>query len=165
MGQSPSATRQDGVLDLVITNAIIIDSWGIVKGDIGIRDGKIVGIGKAGNPDVMDGVVPDLVIGASTEVIAGEGLIATPGGIDTHVHFICPQQVETALYSGITTMIGGGTGPADGTKATNCTPGSFHIHRMLEAAESFPMNLGFLARAMHPLKGRLLSKLKREPSD
>lgn len=146
MGQSPSVSRKDGALDMVITNAVVIDACGIVKGDIGIKDGKIVGIGKAGNPGIMDGVSPDLVIGASTEVIAGEGLIATPGGIDTHIHFICPQQIETALYSGITTMIGGGTGPADGTNATTCTPGSFNIHRMLEAAESFPMNLGFLGK-------------------
>jgi urease subunit alpha len=146
MGQSPSVSRKDGALDLVITNAVVLDSWGIVKGDIGIRDGKIVGIGKSGNPGIMDGVSPDLVIGACTEVISGEGLIATPGGIDTHIHFICPQQIETALYSGITTMIGGGTGPADGTNATTCTPGSFNIHRMLEAAESFPMNLGFLGK-------------------
>jgi len=146
MGQSPSASRDDKVLDLVVTNAIVLDSWGIVKGDIGIRDGKIVGIGKAGNPDVMNGIFKDLVIGASTEVIAGEGLIATPGGIDTHIHFICPQQIETALYSGITTMLGGGTGPADGTNATTCTPGSFNIRKMLEAAEDFPMNLGFLAK-------------------
>ena len=146
MGQSPSAARDDNVLDLVITNAIVLDSWGIVKGDIGIKDGKIVAIGKAGNPGMMDGVWKDMVIGASTEVIAGEGLIATPGGIDTHIHFICPQQIETALYSGITTMLGGGTGPADGTNATTCTPGSFNIRKMLEAAEDFPMNLGFLAK-------------------
>jgi len=146
MGQSSSVSRRDGALDLVITNAVIIDSWGIIKGDIGIRDGKVAGIGKSGNPDVMDGVSPELVIGASTEVIAGEGLIATPGGIDSHIHFICPQQIETALYSGVTTMIGGGTGPADGTNATTCTPGSFNIHRMLEAAEGFPMNLGFLGK-------------------
>ncbi len=146
MGQSPSAARDEKVLDLVITNAIVIDSWGIVKGDIGIRDGKIVGIGKSGNSGVMNGVSQDLVIGASTEVIAGEGLIVTPGGIDTHIHFICPQQIETALYSGITTMIGGGTGPADGTNATTCTPGRFNIQKMLEAAEDFPMNLGFLGK-------------------
>ncbi|HOV24803.1 MAG TPA: urease subunit alpha [Pseudobacteroides sp.] len=146
MGQSPSAARDDNVLDLVITNAIVLDSWGIVKGDIGIKDGKIVAIGKAGNPGMMDGVWQDMIIGASTEVIAGEGLIATPGGIDTHIHFICPQQIETALYSGITTMLGGGTGPADGTNATTCTPGSFNIRKMLEAAEDFPMNLGFLAK-------------------
>lgn len=146
MGQSPSAVRDEKVLDLVITNAIVLDSWGIVKGDIGIRDGKIAGIGKSGNPGVMNGVSQELVIGASTEVIAGEGLIVTPGGIDTHIHFICPQQIETALYSGITTMIGGGTGPADGTNATTCTPGRFNIGKMLEAAEDFPMNLGFLGK-------------------
>ncbi|MFC4766175.1 urease subunit alpha [Effusibacillus consociatus] len=146
MGQSSRAVRDDGVLDLVITNALILDHWGIVKADIGIKDGYIAGIGKAGNPDVMEGVHPDLSVGASTEVIAGEGLIVTPGGIDTHIHFICPQQIETALASGITTMIGGGTGPATGTNATTCTPGSWNIHRMLEAAEEFPMNLGFLGK-------------------
>ncbi len=146
MGQSPKATRNAGALDTVITNAVILDHRGIVKADIGIRDGKICGIGKAGNPDLMDGVHPDMVIGASTEVIAGEGLIATPGGIDSHIHFICPQQIETAISSGITTMIGGGTGPATGTNATTCTPGEWNIHRMLEAAEAFPVNLGFLGK-------------------
>lgn len=146
MGQSSSISREEGALDVLITNAVIIDSWGIVKGDIGIRDGKIVGIGKSGNPDTMEGVNPKLVIGAATEVIAGEGLIATAGGIDTHIHFICPQQIETALYSGITTMLGGGTGPADGTNATTCTPGKFNMFRMLEAAEAFPMNLGFFGK-------------------
>ncbi|GAB7388383.1 urease subunit alpha [Bacillaceae bacterium] len=146
MGQSSRATREEGVLDVVITNALILDYWGIVKADIGIRDGRIAGIGKAGNPDTMEGVHPDLVIGAATEVIAGEGLIVTAGGIDTHIHFICPQQIETALASGITTMIGGGTGPATGTNATTCTPGAWNIHCMLEAAEEFPMNLGFLGK-------------------
>lgn len=146
MGQSASVSRDDGALDMLITNAVVIDTWGIVKGDIGIRDGKIVGIGKSGNPDTMAGVTPGLVIGASTEVIAGEGLIATAGGIDSHIHFICPQQIETALYSGITTMLGGGTGPADGTNATTCTPGKYNIFRMLEAAEQFPMNLGFMGK-------------------
>ncbi len=146
MGQSSRATRASGALDVVITNAVVIDYWGIVKGDIGIRDGRIVAIGKAGNPDTMDGVHPNLVIGASTEVIAAEGLIVTAGGIDTHIHFICPQQIETALASGITTMIGGGTGPATGTNATTCTPGAWNIHRMLEAAEHFPMNIGFLGK-------------------
>ena len=146
MGQSPKATRREGALDLVITNAVILDSWGIVKADIGIRQGRICGIGKAGNPDLMEGVHPTMVIGASTEVIAGEGLIATPGGVDTHIHFICPQQIEEALSSGITTMIGGGTGPATGTNATTCTPGEWNIHRMLEAAEAFPVNLGFLGK-------------------
>jgi len=146
MGQSSRTTREGGALDTVITNAIIIDHWGIVKADIGIRDGRIVGIGKAGNPDTMDGVDPRLVVGAGTEVIAGEGKIVTAGGVDTHIHFICPQQIETALASGITTMIGGGTGPATGTNATTCTPGQWHIHRMLEAAEAFPVNLGFLGK-------------------
>lgn len=122
MGQSTTALRSDGTPDTVITNAIIIDHWGIVKADIGIRDDHICAIGKSGNPDTMDGVHPALVIGASTEIIAGEGMIVTAGGIDTHIHFICPQQIQTALSSGVTTMIGGGTGPATGTKATTCTP-------------------------------------------
>lgn len=146
MGQSSWISREDGALDMLITNAVVIDHWGIVKGDIGIKDGRIVAVGKSGNPDTMDGVTPGLVIGAATEVIAGEGLIATAGGIDTHIHFICPQQIETALFSGITTMIGGGTGPADGTNATTCTPGKYNMFRMLEAAEAFPMNLGFLGK-------------------
>ncbi|NOU63384.1 urease subunit alpha [Paenibacillus sp. LMG 31461] len=146
MGQSSGATRAQGVLDTLITNAVIIDHWGIVKGDIGIRDGHIVGIGKAGNPDIMDGVHPNMIVGASTEVIAGEGKIVTAGGIDAHIHFICPQQIETALSSGVTTMIGGGTGPATGTNATTCTPGAWHMQRMLEAAEGFPMNLGFTGK-------------------
>ncbi len=146
MGQSARATRADGVLDTVITNALIIDHWGIVKADIGLRDGVIVGIGKAGNPDLQDGVDPDLIVGASTEVIAGEGRIVTAGAIDSHIHFICPQQIEVALASGITTMLGGGTGPAAGTSATTCTPGSWHLARMLEAAEAFPMNFGFLGK-------------------
>ncbi|HEX2621476.1 MAG TPA: urease subunit alpha [Phototrophicaceae bacterium] len=146
MGQDPVTTRADGALDLVITNALIIDHWGIVKADVGIRDGKIVGIGKAGNPGVMDCVDPNLIVGASTEVIAGEGTILTPGGIDSHIHFIAPQQIEEALSSGITTMMGGGTGPATGTNATTCTPGAWNIHRMLEAAEAFPMNLGFMGK-------------------
>ncbi|REJ19329.1 MAG: urease subunit alpha [Paenibacillaceae bacterium] len=146
MGQSSRARRDDSVLDTIITNAVIIDHWGIVKADIGIKDGLIVGIGKGGNPDLMDGVDPNLIVGASTEVIAGEGRIVTAGGIDSHVHFISPQQIETALASGITTMIGGGTGPATGTNATTCTPGVWHIARMLEAAEAFPMNLGFTGK-------------------
>ena len=144
MGQHPLATRADGALDTVITNAIIVDYTGVYKADIGIRDGRIAGIGKSGNPLLMEKV--DMVIGASTEVIAGEGMIVTAGGIDAHIHFISPQQIETALSSGITTMIGGGTGPATGTNATTCTPGEWHIHRMLEAAEEFPMNLGFLGK-------------------
>ena len=147
MGQSSRATRaRDGVLDTVITNATVIDHWGIVKGDIGIRDGRIVAVGKAGNPDMMDGVDPRLIVGASTEVIAGEGKIVTAGGVDSHIHFICPQQIDEALASGVTTMLGGGTGPATGTNATTVTPGRWHLHRMLEAAEAFPMNLGFLGK-------------------
>ncbi len=146
MGQSPSATRRAGALDLVITNVVVLDHWGIVKADIGIRDGRICGIGKAGNPDLMDGVTPGMVVGASTEAIAGEGLIATAGGIDTHIHFISPQQIETAVGAGITTMIGGGTGPATGTNATTCSPGAWNIHRMLESVEAFPLNFGFLGK-------------------
>ncbi len=146
MAQSASATRKEGVLDFVITSVMIIDHWGIVKADIGIKDGKIVGIGKAGNPDTMEGITPNMIIGASTEVHGGAGLIATAGGIDTHIHFICPQQIDHALYSGITTMIGGGTGPADGTNATTVTPGAWNIQKMLEAADAFPMNLGFFGK-------------------
>ncbi|MEZ5007001.1 MAG: urease subunit alpha [Chitinophagales bacterium] len=146
MAQSSEATRAEGVLDLVITSAMIIDHWGIVKADIGIKDGKIVGVGKAGNLDTMDGVMPNMVVGASTEVHGGAGLIVTAGGIDAHIHFICPQLVEHALYSGITTMIGGGTGPADGTNATTVTPGAWNLEKMLQAAEAFPMNLGFFGK-------------------
>ncbi len=145
MGQSCRVRDQD-CPDLVITSAVIVDYWGIVKADVGIKDGRICGIGKAGNPDIMDGVDENLVVGAGTEVIAGEGLILTAGGLDTHIHFISPTQVETALYSGITTMIGGGTGPADGTNATTCSPGAFNIEKMLEAAEELPMNFGFLGK-------------------
>ena len=159
MAQSARAARNEGVLDMVITSVMIIDHWGIVKADIGLKDGKIVGIGKAGNPDTMDGVQPDMVIGASTEVHGGAGLIATAGGIDSHIHFICPQQIDHALFSGITTMIGGGTGPADGTNATTVTPGAWNIRKMLEAAEAFPMNLGFLGKgncaAIEPLKEQI----------
>src|SRR5271168_3200452 len=146
MGQSSRATRSEGVLDLVITNSLIVDHWGIVKGDIGIRDGRIVKVGKAGNPDTMDGVDPELVVGASTEVIAGENLIVTAGAIDSHIHMISPQQIYEALSNGTTTMIGGGTGPATGTNATTCTPGAWNIARMLEAVENFPMNFGFLGK-------------------
>ena len=146
MGQSSTATSADGVLDLVITNAVIVDHGGIIKADIGIRNGRIVGIGKAGNPDIMNGVTSGMIIGAGTEVIAGEGKIVTAGGIDAHVHFICPQLVETALSGGLTTLIGGGTGPATGTDATTCTPGIWNMHRMLESADAFPMNLGFLGK-------------------
>ncbi len=143
MGQSPIG-RDQGAVDLVITNALILDWWGIVKADIGIKDGNIAKIGKAGNPYIQDGV--DIIIGPATEVLAGEGMIVTAGGIDTHIHFICPQQIETAIASGVTTLIGGGTGPATGTNATTCTPGAWNIYRMLEAAEAFPVNLGFLGK-------------------
>lgn len=146
MGQSVNTTSEDGDLDLVITNAVILDYTGIVKADIGIKDGKIKAIGKAGNPDIMDGVTEGMTVGASTEAIAGEGLIVTAGGIDTHIHFICPQQIDTALFSGVTTMIGGGTGPADGTNATTCTPGPWNLAKMLKAAEEYPINLGFLGK-------------------
>ena len=146
MGQSSTARRDEGVLDFLITNVIILDHWGIVKADIGIKDGRIIGIGKAGNPDTMDGVAPNMIVGASTEVHGGQGLIVTAGGIDAHIHFIAPQQIETALYSGITTMIGGGTGPADGTNATTVTPGKWFIHKMLKSADAFPMNLGFFGK-------------------
>jgi len=146
MGQSARAVAADGVLDLVITNAVILDHWGIAKADIGVRGGRIVGVGKAGNPDIMAGVTPGMIIGASTEVIAGEGRIITAGGIDSHIHFICPQLVDEALAAGLTTLIGGGTGPATGTNATTCASGAWNIHRMLEAAEGLPINLGFLAK-------------------
>ncbi|MGG0838561.1 urease subunit alpha [Bacillus paralicheniformis] len=144
MGQHPLVTRGEGIADVVITNAVVLDYTGIYKADIGIRDGKIAGIGKAGNPLIMDNV--DIVIGAGTEVIAAEGMIVTPGGIDTHVHFINPEQIRTALASGLTTLIGGGTGPAAGSKATTVTPGEWHIHRMLEAAEGMPINVGFTGK-------------------
>src|SRR5471032_1509856 len=142
MGQSQRCAAE--VMDTVITNAVILDHWGIVKADIGLKNGLIFGIGKAGNPDIQPGVT--LVIGGATEIIAGEGLIVTAGGVDTHIHFICPQQIEEALMSGVTTMLGGGTGPATGTAATTCTPGPWHLHSMLAAAEAFPMNLGFLGK-------------------
>ena len=146
MAQSATAKRNDGVPDLVITSVLILDHWGIVKADIAIKDGKISGIGKAGNPDIMDGVDENMIIGASTEVHGGAGLILTAGGIDSHIHFICPQLIDHALFSGITTMLGGGTGPADGTSATTVTPGAWNIQKMLEAADAFPMNLGFLGK-------------------
>ncbi len=146
MGQSSRATRDQGVLDLVITNALIIDHWGIVKGDIGIKDGRIVKVGKAGNPDTMAGVDPELVVGASTEVIAGEGKIITAGGIDAHIHFIAPQQIYESLSNGVTTMFGGGTGPATGTNATTCTPGVWNLARMYQAVEAWPVNFGFLGK-------------------
>ena len=143
MAQS-QRTRAEGTVDTVLTNALILDHWGIVKADIGLKDGRIAAIGKAGNPDVQPGV--DIVIGPGTEIISCEGNIVTAGGIDSHIHFICPQQIEEALASGITTMLGGGTGPATGTFATTCTPGPWHIERMLQAADAFPMNLGFLGK-------------------
>ncbi|MBL8805846.1 MAG: urease subunit alpha [Rhodospirillales bacterium] len=143
MGQG-QRSRREGAVDTVITNALVLDWWGVVKCDIGIRDGKIAGLGKSGNPDIQPGV--DIVVGPGTEVIAGEGRIVTAGGIDAHIHFICPQQVEDALYSGLTTLMGGGTGPAAGTSATTCTPGPWHLHRMLEAAEGLPINLGFFGK-------------------
>jgi len=155
MGQGQGVAAS--VADTVITNALIIDHWGIVKADVGLKDGNIWGIGKAGNPDVQSGVT--IPIGAATEIIAGEGMILTAGGIDSHIHFICPQQIDEALTSGITTMIGGGTGPAAGTSATTCTPGPWHLHSMLLAAEAFPMNLGFLGKgnvsAAEPLREQI----------
>ncbi|MEM7567025.1 MAG: urease subunit alpha, partial [Pseudomonadota bacterium] len=143
MGQS-QRTRAEGAMDTVITNAVILDHWGVVKADIGLRDGRIMAIGKAGNPDTQPGV--DIVIGPGTEIIAGEGKIVTAGGLDVHIHYICPQQVEHALHSGVTTMLGGGTGPATGTNATTCTPGPWHIARMIQAADGLPMNLAFAGK-------------------
>ncbi|MCK2019125.1 urease subunit alpha [Peribacillus frigoritolerans] len=157
MGQHPTASR-DEVMDLVFTNAIIIDYTGIYKADIGVKDGNIATIGKAGNPLLMDGVT--VVIGAATEIIAAEGKIVTAGGIDAHIHFIAPQQIETSLSSGITTMIGGGTGPATGTNATTCTPGAWNIHKMLEAADHFPMNLGFLGKGNSSAKEPLAEQIE-----
>ncbi|MEM7127219.1 MAG: urease subunit alpha [Chloroflexota bacterium] len=147
MGQSSSATREgNNVLDLVITNAVILDHWGIVKGDIGVKDGRIVKVGKAGNPDTMEGVDPELIVGPATEVIAGEGKIVTAGAIDAHIHFIAPQQVYEAMSNGVTTWFGGGTGPATGTNATTCTPGAWNIEKMYQAIDAFPMNFGFLGK-------------------
>ena len=157
MGQS-QRSRSEGAVDTVITNALILDHWGIVKADIAIMDGRIAAIGKAGNPDVQPNV--DIIIGPGTEVIAGEGKVVTAGGIDTHVHFICPQQIEEALYSGLTTMMGGGTGPAAGTNATTCTPGPWHIQRMLQAADGFPMNLGFFAKGNASLATGLIEQIE-----
>ena len=145
MGQG-RATRAEGAPDTVITGVVILDYWGIIKADIGIRDGRIVAIGKAGNPDIMSGVHPDLVVGPSTEIIAGNGRIVTAGAIDCHVHLICPQIMEEALGGGITTIIGGGTGPAEGSKATTVTPGSWHLARMLEALDSWPLNIALLGK-------------------
>src|SRR5437879_10242470 len=160
-GQSPlPGDTAEPPLDLVITNAVILDYWGIVKGDIGIRGGRIVAVGKAGNPLIQSEVDPRLVIGPGTEVIAGENLIATPGGIDSHVHFICPQLCETALAAGLTTLLGGGTGPATGTNAPTCTPGAWNIERMLQAAEAFPVNLGFLGKGNGSLPGPLEEQIR-----
>jgi urease subunit alpha len=152
MGQSQRG-RGEGAVDTVITNALIIDHWGIVKADVGIRDGKIAGIGKAGNPDVQPGV--NIVVGPGTEAIAGEGKILTAGALDTHIHFIAPQQIDEALYSGVTTMLGGGTGPATGTNATTCSPGAWHLGRMIQAAEAFPMNLAFSGKGNASLPAAL----------
>ncbi|TWB43350.1 urease subunit alpha [Nitrospirillum pindoramense] len=161
MGQSQATRAQGpmgGAVDTVITNALIVDHWGIVKADVGLRDGRIHHIGKAGNPDVQPGV--DIIVGPGTEVIAGEGKILTAGGIDTHIHFICPQQIEEALMSGVTTMLGGGTGPATGTNATTCTPGPWHLARMLEAAEAFPMNLAFAGKGNAALPAALEEQVR-----
>jgi urease subunit alpha len=160
MGQSQRSSRD--AVDTVITNALIVDHWGIVKADIGLKHGRIAGIGKAGNPDIQPNVT--IVIGPGTEIIAGEGMIVTAGGIDTHIHFICPQQIEEALASGITTMIGGGTGPATGTSATTCTPGPWHLERMLQAADAFPMNLGFTGKGNASLPDALTEQIAAVPS-
>ena len=157
MGQSQATSRQ-GAVDTVITNALILDHWGIVKADIGIKDGKVHAIGKAGNPDIQPGVT--IVVGPGTEVIAGEGKIVTAGGFDTHIHFICPQQVEDALMSGVTSLLGGGTGPAAGTNATTCTPGPFHIARMIQAADAFPVNLGFAGKGNAARRAALEEQIK-----
>jgi len=157
MGQS-QVSRADGAADTVITNAVILDHWGIVKADVAIRDGRIAAVGKAGNPDIQPHV--NIVIGPGTEIIAGEGKILTAGGFDTHIHFICPQQIEEALMSGVTSMLGGGTGPATGTFATTCTPGPWHIARMIEAADAFPMNLGFAGKANAALPAGLVEQVE-----
>ena len=157
MGQS-QATRAEGAVDTVITNALIVDHWGIVKADVGLKDGRIVAVGKAGNPDTQPGV--DIVIGPGTEVIAGEGKILTAGALDVHIHFICPQQVEDALMSGVTTMLGGGTGPATGTNATTCTPGPWHIGRMIQAADGLPMNLAFAGKGNAALPAGLIEQVR-----
>ena len=160
MGQSPEATRAGGAPDLVITNALILDYTGIYKADVAVRDGRIAAIGKAGNPGIMDGVTAGMEIGASTEILAGEGRILTAGGIDTHIHFISPNQIPEAFYSGVTTLIGGGTGPATGTNATTCTPGAWNIRRMYEAAEAFPLNFGFLGKGNSSLPESLREQIR-----
>ncbi|MED3728815.1 urease subunit alpha [Priestia filamentosa] len=160
MGQNGRLTAKEGALDLVITNVIVIDHTGIIKADVGVKNGRIVGVGKSGNPDIMDNVDTNLVIGAGTEVISGEGKILTAGGVDTHIHFICPQQMDVALSSGITTMIGGGTGPTTGSKATTCTSGPWYMERMLEAAEEFPVNVGFLGKGNASHKAPLIEQIE-----
>ena len=160
MGQSASASRESGAPDLVITNALVLDYTGIFKADIAVRDGRISAIGKAGNPDIMDGVTEGMAISASTEILAGEGRIITAGGIDAHIHFISPNQIPEAFYSGITTLIGGGTGPATGTNATTCTPGPWNIRRMYEASEAFPLNFGFLGKGNCSLPGALEEQVR-----
>ncbi|WP_131113566.1 urease subunit alpha [Lichenihabitans psoromatis] len=157
MGQS-QVTNAAGAVDTVITNAVVVDHWGIVKADVGLKNGRIAAIGKAGNPDIQPGVT--IVIGPGTEVIAGEGKILTAGGFDAHIHFICPQQVDDALMSGITTLLGGGTGPATGTNATTCTPGPWHMHRMIEAADAFPINIGFAGKGNAALPGGLVEQIE-----
>ncbi|NUR67330.1 MAG: urease subunit alpha, partial [Streptomyces sp.] len=159
MGQA-RATRADGTPDTVITGAVIVDHWGIVKADVGIRDGRITAIGKAGNPDTMDGVHPDLVLGPETEIIAGNGRILTAGAVDAHVHFICPQIADEALAAGVTTLVGGGTGPAEGSKATTVTPGPWHLARMLEAMEQYPLNIGFLGKGNTVSHEAMLSQIR-----
>ena len=160
MGQSPSASREDGAPDLVITNALVLDHTGIFKADIAVREGRISAIGKAGNPDIMDGVTQGMLISASTDILAGEGRIVTAGGVDTHIHFISPTQIPEAFYSGVTTLIGGGTGPSTGTKATTCTPGPWNIRRMYEASESFPLNFGFLGKGNSSVSGALEEQVR-----
>src|ERR671912_1762128 len=157
MGQSQLTSKQ-GAVDTVITNALILDHWGIVKADVGLKDGKIHSIGKAGNPDIQPKVT--IVIGPGTEVIAGEGKILTAGGFDSHIHFICPQQIEDALMSGLTSLLGGGTGPAAGTNATTCTPGPWHLEMMIRAADSFPVNLGFAGKGNASLPGALVEMIE-----
>ena len=157
-GQGQS--QQVGAADLIITRAVVLDYWGVLKADVGIKNGQIVAVGRAGNPDIQDGITPGLEIGPGTEIISGEGKILTAGGIDCHIHFISPQQVWEALYSGVTTMIGGGTGPAEGTKATTATPGSWNLARMLEASAAFPVNFGFLGKGNSTNPGALAEQIR-----
>ena len=159
MGQQSGAS-QDQALDLVITNALVLDYTGIYKADIGVKHGRIAGIGKAGNPDIMPGVDERMVVGVTTEVVAGEKMILTAGALDAHVHFICPQQIEEAVASGITTMLGGGTGPATGTNATTCTPGAFYIRMMLQAADAWPLNFGFLGKGNSSLRPGVIEQIE-----